>query len=181
MDEVNEDPAYMKMRKGFSTSIVDVFENFYRADGTMVTKQSSTKERVVLLLRTIVNPRRSLTTAGLELFAPFRLSVISFGCGLVYFMWILLLALSPLDKGTATLAWLMYLIFVSITASVRYNLRKKWYIIGNLMDDVFVCFFFYPFALAQMQLEVESHTGRPIECGRSGLVSSTNKLEADEN
>jgi hypothetical protein len=43
---------------------------------------------------------------------------------------------------------------------VRYNLRKKWNVIGNPMDDLIVCFFFFPFALAQMQLEVQGHTGR---------------------
>ena len=180
MDETNEDPTYMKMRKGFSTSIVDVFENFHKADGTMATKQASTKDRLLLLLRTILNPRRSLTTAGLELFKPLRLSVLSFGYGLVYLLWILLLALSPLDKGTHTLAWLMYLIFTSITAAVRYNLRKKWYIIGNLMDDFFVCFFFYPFALAQMQLEVESHTGRAVEHGRANFVPANTMKAADD-
>jgi choline-glycine betaine transporter len=180
MDETNEDPTYMKMRKGFSTSIVDVFENFHEADGTMATKQASTKDRLLLLLRTILNPRRSLTTAGLELFKPLRLSVLSFGYGLVYLLWILLLALSPLDKGTHTLAWLMYLIFTSITAAVRYNLRKKWYIIGNLMDDFFVCFFFYPFALAQMQLEVESHTGRAVEHGRANFVPANTMKAADD-
>lgn len=85
---------------------------------------------------------------GLEFFKFFRLSVLSFGYGLVYFLWILFFALSSLDKGTYTLVWLMYLIFILIMVVVCYNFRKKWYIIGNLMDDFFVCFFFYLFALA---------------------------------
>lgn len=38
MDEMNEDLIYMKMWKGFSIFIVDVFENFYKVDGTMVMK-----------------------------------------------------------------------------------------------------------------------------------------------
>jgi len=61
----------------------------------------------------------------------------------------------------------MYLFFSCITTAVRYNLRAKWRIMGNLMDDTFVSFFFYPFALVQMRLEVESHRGRAVDERRS--------------
>ena len=168
MDESIGDAKYQKMRKSFSTSVVDVFENFHSSpDGTTETKLMPTKDRLRLLALATVLPHKTLITAALELFPPLQLSLVSYGYLTVHFLWILLLCLSPLKKGTSTIAWLMYLFFSCITTSVRYNLRMKWRIMGNLMDDTFVSFFFYPFALVQMRLEVESHRGRAVDEGRS--------------
>ena len=168
MDESIGDAKYQKMRKSFSTSVVDVFENFHSSpDGTTETKLMPTKDRLRLLALATILPHKTLITAALELFPPLQLSLVSYGYLTVHFLWILLLCLSPLKKGTSTIAWLMYLFFSCITTSVRYNLRVKWRIMGNLMDDAFVSFFFYPFALVQMRLEVESHRGRAVDEGRS--------------
>ena len=168
MDESIGDAKYQKMRKSFSTSVVDVFENFHSSpDGTTETKLMPTKDRLRLLALATILPHKTLITAALELFPPLQLSFVSYGYLTVHFLWILLLCLSPLKKGTSTIAWLMYLFFSCITTSVRYNLRVKWRIMGNLMDDAFVSFFFYPFALVQMRLEVESHRGRAVDEGRS--------------
>jgi hypothetical protein len=168
MDESIGDAKYQKMRKSFSTSVVDVFENFHSSpDGTTETKLMPTKDRLRLLALATVLPHKTLITAALELFPPLQLSLVSYGYLTVHFLWILLLCLSPLKKGTSTIAWLMYLFFSCITTAVRYNLRAKWRIMGNLMDDTFVSFFFYPFALVQMRLEVESHRGRAVDERRS--------------
>lgn len=168
MDESIGDAKYQKMRKSFSTSVVDVFENFHSSpDGTTETKLMPTKDRLRLLALATVLPHKTLITAALELFPPLQLSLVSYGYLTAHFLWILLLCLSPLKKGTSTIGWLMYLFFSCITTSVRYNLRVKWRIMGNLMDDAFVSFFFYPFALVQMRLEVESHRGRAVDEGRS--------------
>ena len=160
LDEANGDPKYLSMRKNFSTSIIDVFDNFNGPDGSPDGKIMSTKERLVLLLKIILNPYHAMFISALELFTPFGISVFSFTCTTIYYIWILLLCLTPLNQGTHNPAWLMYLLFAILTTAIRYNLRAKWHIVGNFMDDFIACFFFYPFALAQMKLEVESHTGR---------------------
>ena len=176
MDEAIGDAKYQKMRKGFTTSVVDVFENFHSSpDGTMETKLMPTKDRLRLLAMATILPHRTLITAALELFPPLQLSLVSYSYLAAHVLWILLLCLSPLKKGTSTIAWLMYLFFSCITTSARYNLRTKWHIMGNLMDDAFVSFFFYPLALVQMRLEVESHRGRAVieEGSRQAEIDAT--------
>ena len=176
MDEAIGDAKYQKMRKGFTTSVVDVFENFHSSpDGTMETKPMPTKDRLRILAMATILPHRTLITAALELFPPLQLSLVSYSYLVAHVLWILLLCLSPLKKGTSTIAWLMYLFFSCITTSARYNLRAKWHIMGNLMDDAFVSFFFYPFALVQMRLEVESHRGRAVieEGSRQAEIDAT--------
>lgn len=160
MDEANGDPKHLSMRKGFSTSIVDIFDNFNGPDGLPEGKVMPTKARLLLLIKVALNPAHAMVTAALELFSPIQLTLLSSAYLIVYYAWIVLLCTSKVDAGTYSVAWLMYLVFVGMTTTVRYNLRNKWRIIGNLFDDFFVSLLLYPFALAQMKLEVESHKGR---------------------
>jgi len=159
-DAAIDDKTYLSKRKGFSTSIVDIFENFSSADEAATTKVMPTKERLKLLLRNVYYPYASLYIAGLETYGPSQLVYVSCLATSLYYLWILLLALVPLNSGTHTLAWISYLFFTSILTSVRYQVRKKWRIIGNLVEDFSTSLFLFPFVLAQLQLEIESHTGR---------------------
>lgn len=159
-DEAIDDPIHMAQRKGFSTSIVDVFENFAGPDGSTESKLMSTRERLRLLVKCIFKPYDVILIAALELFTPRVLTVVSVCASGCYYLWFMCLCISPVSAALTPLAWLFYIIFVVAITSVRYNLRKKWNVIGNPMDDLIVCFFFFPFALAQMQLEVQGHTGR---------------------
>ena len=155
-----EEQAFLSMRKGFSTSIVDIFENFSSADEACTTKVMPSKERWKLLLRNIFYPYTSLYTAGLELYGPSTLvHVCWFGTSL-YYLWILLLCLTPLNAGTHTLAWISFIFYAALLTSMRYQVRKKWKIIGNLIEDFVASMLFFPFVLVQLQLEIESHTGR---------------------
>jgi hypothetical protein len=72
-------------------------------------------------------------------------------------MWIILLSLTGTSDGAHSMAWAMYIFFVSIVTKMRKDLRDKRNIYGNIVED-FVCgFTMYPFAIAQMNHE--SQTG----------------------
>lgn len=160
LDETIGDPKHRSMRKGFSTSIVDIFDNFNTADGLPEGKVMPTKDRLLLLVKVVLHPGHAMLTAALELLSPLKLTVLSTVYAIVYYTWIVLLCVSTVDPDISSVAWLMYLAFVTTTAAVRYNLRAKWRIMGNLFEDFSVSLLLYPFVLAQMKLEVESHKGR---------------------
>jgi len=50
----------------------------------------------------------------------------------------------------------MYLIFVSLVAKMRKDLRDKKNVYGNIIEDAFATMTMYPFALAQMEHEAET-------------------------
>jgi len=81
-----------------------------------------------------------------------------FGIMATFFQWywIILLSLTNVTDGANSMGWLMYLIFVSIVAKTRRDLRDKRNVYGNIIEDLFATMTMYPFTLAQMEHEAET-------------------------
>ena len=53
-------------------------------------------------------------------------------------------------KGLHTFAWVAYWGFTFINAYIRGELRRKYKVWGNYIEDFWSCLVFYPFCIAQM-------------------------------
>ena len=71
--------------------------------------------------------------------------------GLIFNLWIALLAVEVKVKGISHVAWALFIVFVGYAASLRISIREKFEIDGNMAEDFFAGEFidrsFFSFAL----------------------------------
>lgn len=142
-------------RKSFNTQIFDVFEGFNPESAQH--NAPSQKDRLISTLTASIVPFKSMFKTALA--CDYDTKTAGVIAGLTNFfqwMWIILLAFSNTADGANSMGWLMYLIFVSLVAKMRKDLRDKKNVYGNIIEDAFATMTMYPFALAQMEHEVQS-------------------------
>ena len=72
-----------------------------------------------------------------------------------FYLWIVLMALEPVVAAISNVAWTVLFIFFSYATSIRYYIREKYKINGNIVEDFFAVMVFYPFAAFQMEHHLE--------------------------
>jgi hypothetical protein len=70
-----------------------------------------------------------------------------------WFTWFLCLCLSDIGEGTASIAWMLYVFFVTQVAIIRHQVRAARSIRDNFLNDLFASFAMYPMVISQMELE----------------------------
>lgn len=144
--EIGE-PTIINARKSFNTSLFDILEGFKPEDTDPVTP--SRKERIQELIAGVMFPFRGIKgVSGSNVTA----SVVMF----MYITWIVLLSISGVADGARSMAWVVYLFFVSFVAKMRVNLRHERNIYGNPVEDLVASLTMYPFVIAQMVHESET-------------------------
>ena len=148
------DPEILSQRRGFVVSTLDFLEAF---NPESRTEDSPTpKERFTSCIVALFFPFKSVLDAASASFgsnvAAILNAVISTA---LWLLWWLLLGMSTIGKGTATVGWTFYIFFAAHIAVVRYQVRKKRNITGNFMDDLFASGALYPMALSQMEHEAK--------------------------
>jgi len=142
-------------RKSFNTQLLDVFEGFNPESSH--PNAPSIKKRISYALTAFVFPFKSMVAAGNACEYKKEVSIV-FGIMATFFQWywIILLSLTNVTDGANSMGWFMYLIFVSIVAKTRRDLRDKRNVYGNIIEDLFATMIMYPFTLAQMEHEAET-------------------------
>lgn len=74
-----------------------------------------------------------------------------------FYLWIVLMALEPVVAAISYVGWTVLFIFFSYATSIRYYIREKYKINGNIVEDFFAVMVLYPFAAFQMEHHLE-HT-----------------------
>ena len=72
-----------------------------------------------------------------------------------FYLWIVLMALEPVVAAISNVAWTVLFIFFAYATSIRYYIREKYKINGNIVEDFFAVMVFYPFAAFQMEHHLE--------------------------
>jgi choline-glycine betaine transporter len=140
-------------RKGFNTGMLDVLEGFQPESPP--PNAPTVKERVkTTLLSSVLSaiPLKSVAEA-----CEYNTMILPIVATFFQWMWIILLSLTGTSDGAHSMAWAMYIFFVSILTKMRKELRDKKNIYGNIVEDFVCTFTMYPFAIAQMNHE--SQTG----------------------
>jgi len=96
--------------------------------------------------------------------------------GLIFNLWIALLAVEVEVKGISHVAWALFIVFVGYAACLRINVREKFEIDGNMAEDFFSVLLLYP--LATVQMEDQTFNGRlPY---KNGLIRSRDDMNDDD-
>ena len=73
----------------------------------------------------------------------------------LFYISILLLALEPLVAGITYVGWTVLMGFFAYGTGIRYALREKFEINGNMCEDFFAMLLLYPFAAYQMEVQAK--------------------------
>ena len=71
----------------------------------------------------------------------------------LFYLWVVLMALEPLVASISYVGWTVLLGFCAFGTGVRYALREKFGINGNMTEDFFAVLLLYPFAAYQMEIQ----------------------------
>lgn len=150
-----DDPDITSARKGFNTGIFDIFEGF--KPETADPNTPTPRECIGTLITGTVFPFNGIRTVSktcgaTDMKATVTASVVTFA----YATWIVLLSISGVSNGAHAMAWVSYIIFGSLVAKMRMDLRNKTNIYGNAVEDLVTSLTMYPFAIAQMVHESET-------------------------
>jgi choline-glycine betaine transporter len=81
--------------------------------------------------------------------------LLTVGCGLAFFFFVLLHALQPVEGGLHGLAWTAYVAFAVVVTYVRNLMRLRYGILGSGLEDFLITMFFYPQVIAQTVVQGE--------------------------
>jgi len=71
----------------------------------------------------------------------------------LFYLWVLLMALEPLVASISYVGWTILFGFCAYGTGIRYALREKFAINGNMTEDFFAVLLLYPFAAYQMKIQ----------------------------
>ena len=115
-----------------------------------------TTKSVLMILLAIIAPWYSMGTAACKVTGPkarkctHMLALASF-----FYAWVLFMALEPLVAGMSYVGWTVLIGFFAYGTGIRYALREKFGINGNMSEDFFAVVLLYPFAVYQMEVQAK--------------------------
>lgn len=83
-----------------------------------------------------------------------------------YIGWIVLFCYGSINHGFDAFAWSLFIINACILTALRMHFRGNLGIRGNAIGDFFASSFFYPQALAQMVIELNSDHVSAVDAGK---------------
>jgi len=83
-----------------------------------------------------------------------------------YIGWIIFFCFGFINNGFVALAWSLFVTNACILTALRMRFRDNLGIRGNMTSDLFASSFFYPQALAQMVIELNSDNVSAIDAGK---------------
>ncbi|XP_048575622.1 glycine betaine transporter 1 [Nematostella vectensis] len=105
--------------------------------------------RLYKLLIAIVAPWWPMGNANAKLNHTTRWTRMVF-MAMPFYAWVFLTALQPIEKGLAYLGWALFMGFVAFATGLRAEMRDKYGIVGNLLEDMFAVLLMYPLVAMQM-------------------------------
>jgi len=137
--------------KRFNTQLLDIFEGFQPNGGSPCPPLTHIKS----ILTGLLVPGASLFQAFKGCYPEslkFNMVVATVG-QILYICWFALHIVEVEKEGMHTIAWLCFTAFFLLVAFARGELRRKYNIWGNALEDLFCAIMLYPFVLAQMEMQ----------------------------
>ena len=123
----------------FTTSLLDVLS-------------SPTKKSVGKVLLAIIAPWYSMGNAAYKSGGKKEKRwVYMLLLAVPFYLWIILMALEPVVSAISYVAWTVLCAFFAYGTSIRYSIRERYSIYGNIVEDFFAVMVLYPFAAYQME------------------------------
>eukprot|EP00795_Rhopilema_esculentum_P014324 gene14324-5364_t len=96
---------------------------------------------------------------------------------IMFYLWIILMICEVKVEGISYIGWTFFMMFVAYGAGIRINIRDKYKIEGNMVEDFFAVLILYPLAAVQMwdqteKGEVPYSNGDAIELGTRNAAAA---------
>lgn len=111
-----------------------------RAQFTMGIFDVDSKKRFCKMLLSIIAPWYYLGKTSAKLYKGKQVVYTVF-LALLFNLWIALLTAEVKVKGISHVAWALFIVFIGYAASLRINIREKFDIDGNMVEDFFAGMF----------------------------------------
>ena len=139
--------------------------------GLMEVFTYPTRKSVAMILLAVIAPWYSMGIAAYKVGGPkARKSTHMFILASLFYIWVALMAIEPLVAGLSYVAWSVLMGFFAYGTGIRYALREKFGINGNMSEDFFAVLLLYPFAAYQM--EVQANEIRNIHDSKSDVETT---------
>ena len=123
----------------FTTSLLDVLSH-------------PTKRSVSKVLLAVIAPWYSMGNAAYKIGGKqHKRWVYMLMLAVPFYLWIILMALEPVVSAISYIACTVLCAFFAYGTSIRYYIREKYHIYGNIVEDFFAVMVTYPFAAYQME------------------------------
>ena len=124
--------------------------------GLLDTCFSPSVKRGKRLLIAIFAPWYSMGKAAARLYGG-RAWVQMIALATPFYLWILLMILQVVDEGLMYVGWSVLFGFFAYGTGIRADMREKFGINGNMLEDFFAVLLSYPLAAVQMGEHMEIH------------------------
>merc|ERR1711865_644302 len=140
--------------KRFNTQLLDVFEGFKPNGGSPCLPGTHAKEILIGLFCPFSSVNASLN----HCFPDSKLSNLSYAVTsqALFISWITLMIVDVGKEGVHVIGWLCMVGTLFIITLCRIELRRKYNIWGNPLDDLWATMCVYPIVLAQMKMQVDT-------------------------
>ena len=126
---------------------------------------SPTRESVKKVLLAVIAPWYSMGNAAYKIGnKDHQRWVYMLLLAIPFYLWIILMALEPVVSAISYVAWTVLCAFFAYGTSIRYAIREKDHIYGNIVEDFFAVMVLYPFAAYQMEHHMDHgyDLGNPV-------------------
>ncbi|RMX43466.1 hypothetical protein pdam_00001886 [Pocillopora damicornis] len=144
----------------FSTGLLDV----------LIEPTMSSVQKVLIA---IVAPWYSMGKAASKIASrEDRKYVYMLALAVPFYLWVICMALEPAVEGISYIGWTILIGFFAYATAIRYSIREKYAIYGNMTEDFFAVTLTYFFAAYQMERHMDDVEHFDIEStNQSGGVS----------
>jgi len=153
-----KDPGMLAAKK-FNTQLLDFASGFQKVTTKYSTSTAVTygaMPQLTAIVIALVCPGWGTYLAGKSVYSPMGSILLAGIVQLLWLAWFICQITEVAAEDMFAIAWTFYMLFVFCLTMMRSHLRGKYGIWGSFLEDFWICLTFYPFAVSQMQLQVQN-------------------------